>query len=938
MKTLEPRAPVKLRKYIPAVGPGLRKLLLVVLVLFAIMVVNSLYLAGVTAAEWYTGEGYQNYFYQYMFLLHLALGLVLILPVIIFGVLHLRNARGRPNRVAVRMGYALFTACLVLLGTGLLLTRLEGLIEIRSPGVRGAAYWAHVLSPLAIVWLFVLHRLAGPRIKWKAGLGLAGVAVVFAGAMVAFHSQDPRLWGAVGPKSGEKYFFPSLARTGTGNFIPARTLMMDQYCIRCHPDIHENWAHGAHRFSSFNNPAYLFSVRKTREAMLARDGNVQGSRFCAGCHDPVPFFSGAFDDPNFDDENHPTSQSGITCTVCHAISSLNNPRGDEGYTTRGNSDYTIEEPIHYPFAFSKNPFLQWVNEQLVKAKPGFHKKTFLKPLHRTAEFCGACHKVHLPEELNHYKFLRGQNHYDPYLLSGVSGHGASSFYYPKKAVHNCNKCHMPLEESGDFGARYFDDSGKLKVHDHLFPSANTGIAHLLEMPESVVDAHRQFLKDVLRADIFGLRKGGTIEGELLAPLRPEVPALEPGGVYLLETVIRTVKLGHLFTQGTADSNEVWMDVTVSSGGRVIGRSGGLGKDGEVDPWSHFVNAYVLDRKGNRIDRRNPEDIYTVLYSHQIPPGAGDVVHYRLQVPEDVAAPVEVEVKIRYRKFDTTYMKYVRGEEFVNDLPVVTIATDRLVFPVAGRAGGAGNPPSPVAAWERWNDYGIGLLRKGGGGSRKGELRQAEEAFREVERLGRPDGPLNLGRVYFKEGRLDDAVTALRRAAAFDPPAYPWTVAWFTGLVNRQNGNLDDAIENFKSIIETRFEEARRREFDFSLDYRVLNQLALTLFDRSRLERGEKRIETRNLFLQEAARWFEKTLEIDRENVTAHYGLAQVYRQLGNEEKARRHEELHDKYRPDDNSGDAVRLQRARNRAADHAAESIVIFDLQKPENYELSRE
>ena len=49
-------------------------------------------------------------------------------------------------------------------------------------------------------------------------------------------------------------------------------------------------------------------------------------------------------------------------------------------------------------------------------------RTFLKPLHRSAEFCGTCHKVHLPAELNGYKWLRGQNHYDSFLLSGVSGH------------------------------------------------------------------------------------------------------------------------------------------------------------------------------------------------------------------------------------------------------------------------------------------------------------------------------------------------------------------------------------------------------------------------------------------------------------------------------------------------------------------------------------
>ena len=56
----------------------------------------------------------------------------------------------------------------------------------------------------------------------------------------------------------------------------------------------------AHHFSSFNNKPYLFSVRETRQVSLKRDGSVKASRWCAGCHDVVPFFSGAFDDPNFD--------------------------------------------------------------------------------------------------------------------------------------------------------------------------------------------------------------------------------------------------------------------------------------------------------------------------------------------------------------------------------------------------------------------------------------------------------------------------------------------------------------------------------------------------------------------------------------------------------------------------------------------------------------
>ena len=96
------------------------------------------------------------------------------------------------------------------------------------------------------------------------------------------------------------------------------------------------------------------------------DGNTQAARWCAGCHDPVPFFSGEFDDPNYDDVNTKSSQAGITCTVCHSISNVN--------STRGNADYTIEEPQHYPFATSKNPLLLWLNITLVKAKPERHEE------------------------------------------------------------------------------------------------------------------------------------------------------------------------------------------------------------------------------------------------------------------------------------------------------------------------------------------------------------------------------------------------------------------------------------------------------------------------------------------------------------------------------------------------------------------------------------
>ena len=927
-------APSSKKKYVRAVGPRLRKLLYVVFALVALLLANSSYLALVTFLEWARSETYQDYFYQYMFLAHLAMGLLLVLPLIVFGVIHLWNTKNRRNRRAVRIGYALFSVSILVLATGILLLRVSG-FDLKQPIARNTVYWLHVACPLAAVWLYWLHRLAGPRIKWNIGFRFAAVAATAIALMVAFQLQDPRKWNAVGPDTGARYFQPSLARTSTGNFIPAKTMMNDAYCKECHEDIHAGWANSVHRFSSFNNPPYLASVSETRQVSLERDGSVQASRWCAGCHDPVPFFSGAFDDPEFDMLGHATAAAGITCTVCHAITNVN--------SVKGNADYTIEEPLHYPFAFSDNEMLRWINRQLVKAKPSFHKKTFLKPFHKSAEFCSTCHKVHLPFALNHYKdFLRGQNHYDSYLLSGVSGHGARSFYYPPKAQHNCNECHMPSVASDDFGASIDKESGELRVHDHMFPSANTGLAWIHDK-DDVIAAHREYLQDIVRVDLFGVRVDGEIDGKLVAPLRPTVPELEPGKRYLLDTVIRTLKLGHHFTQGTVDSNEVWLDVKVTSGERLIGRSGKINpkQENEVDPWAHFVNVFMLDKEGNRIDRRNAEDIFTPLYNHQIPPGAASTVHYELVVPHDVVEPIEVEVKLQYRKFDATYMKFVAkqnesigqairghvpGKSYHNELPIITMATDRVVFPIAHSSHDEiENQDSSIPTWQRWNDYGIGLLLKG-----KAELRQAEEAFQKVESFSRYDGPLNLARVYNTEGRLDEAVQALERAQSYaDDKDFPrWTWGWLSGAINAQQGRLVEAAQNLRSVLEDNTIEMQERGFDFSLDIEVVNLLGRTLFDLANVRTRQGRNEEARDYLSQAIARFKATLKIDPENVSAHHNLQQLYEKVGDVDQSAIHREAHLRYKIDDNAqGRAIRIAREKYPAANHAAEAIVIYPL-----------
>ncbi len=880
--------------YIPAIGPWLRVLLWVVFAGFALMGATGVYLSAVRVLNVSLApNNYTTPFALWVFFGHIVFGVAGTLPFVAFGAFHWWTARHRKNRLAIKLGILLFAVGLLVAVTGFALIQLDGLPQLpEGTAQRWVVYGLHIVLPVAAVFAYIWHRRAGPPIKWRLAWGWAGGVGVITAVMLVMHAQDPQKWGREGPKEGAEYFEPSMSRTADGKFIDADVLMMDAYCAKCHQDVANDHFHSAHKFSSFNNKAYLFSVRETRKVGLEKDGNVKASRWCAGCHDPVPFLGGAFDDPKFDDVNHKTAHAGITCTACHAITHVNG--------TFGNGAYTMEEPAHYPFATSTDPTLQWMNQQLVKAKPDFHKQTFLKPLHKSAEFCATCHKVSLPVELNHYKeFLRGQNHYDSFLLSGVSGHGVRSFYYPPTAKENCAACHMPLKASTDFGAKDFDKSGTAKVHNHRFAGANTGLFTLLKNDpkysqyaagfDETIKLHEGYLKGApdgtdkkVRIDLFGLK--ANAKDAPVSKLRPELPTLQPGKSYLVEVVVRTLAIGHHFSQGTVDSNEIWVDFKATSGGKEIARNGGMtGPDsGEVDRWSHFINVHMLDRNGSRINRRNPQDIFTPLYDKQIPPGGAAVLHYRLDIPADVKGPVELSAKLRYRKFDDEYMKLVHEGKPYPTLPIIDVCSDAVTLPVAGGPA-VSEQTSPIKpAWQRWNDYGIGNLLEGGG--KRGNFKQSEDAFRQLLTLGEkdavPHGHLNLARTFIEEGRLDEAAKELEASGKCEVPAAWWSRLWFTAQVNAQNaGRTEDllaVIADLEKLLDPKGQPADRG-FDFTKDYVAWNMLANLQF-KVRKAHPEGSAERRTATVK-AIQSAERVIALDAEDVTAHDLLALAYGEL-----------------------------------------------------------
>ena len=230
---------------------------------------------------------------------------------------------------------------------------------------------------------------------------------------------------------------------------------------------------------------------------------------------------------------------------------------------------------------------------------------------------------------------------------------------------------------------------------------------------------------------------------------------------------------------------------------------------------------MLDRDGNRIERRNPEDIFVPLYNHQIPPGAADLTHYRLVVPEDASGELVIRGRVRYRKFDLTIMQHAfgasEGERLTKALPILDLAETTVTIPI-GREAGEATTTLKAPDWQRWNDYGIGLVRAGsGGGVAKGQLAQAIEVFAEVEKLGLADGSLNQGRAMLIEGRVDDASQAFARAAENPELKWPWALDWYAAAAAREKGDMQESVRRLERIIEARYPTAVERGYDFSRD-------------------------------------------------------------------------------------------------------------------------
>jgi tetratricopeptide (TPR) repeat protein len=154
------------------------------------------------------------------------------------------------------------------------------------------------------------------------------------------------------------------------------------------------------------------------------------------------------------------------------------------------------------------------------------------------------------------------------------------------------------------------------------------------------------------------------------------------------------------------------------------------------------------------------------------------------------------------------------------------------------------------------------------------------------------------------------------------PGY-FKTAWLRAELNRQNGRLAEAIDDYRAVLSTVIPE---RKFDFGKDREIRRQLADTIFRKAQLE--EDGSPEQQVLVREAITEMQEVLKIDPEDRQAHYLLDKFYRQLGDTAQADRHLAAYEIYQIDNNARDyTVQKFRLKHPWFDHTSQAVVIYDL-----------
>ncbi len=627
---------------------------------------------------------------EWTVLLHTLAGFLSLLPVGAYLWRHWRDYQPDALTPSKVLGYLALGAVVAAEGTGLWVTYLGLFSDRVSPLSRTL----HLIPSVTLGVLLFAHlwplrkRMAAPteevatfaaarRGYWSVLLGVPAVALLLAFPATLLYD-GPKMTGRFPkdyrmPFGQDRPFAPSLARTDSNGPLAAEALAGSATCgdAGCHSAIYAEWSVSAHRWSALD-PAF----QRVQEEMGKQNG-PESTRYCGGCHDPISLFSGAkvvFKEKLTEDLGF---TEGVSCLTCHAVTKTD---------VQGNANYVVKPPKRYLFETAKSPALKLASYFLIRTYPLHHVASLEKRLFKTPEYCAACHKQFVDQEVNNFGWVQLQNQYDNWRKS--------KWNHPKDARRTveCRECHMPLlgghePASGDT-ADYNRTATDGKHRSHRFLGANQYMPALLKLKggEEQVELVKKWLKGEVQipeiADKWAT--GQAVSLDLDAPA-----SVRRGETVKLRAIITSNKVGHDYPTGPLDLIQSWVEVEARNGkGEVVFSSGKPDEKKLIPPGTFLFKAEPVDRFGNLIDRHNLWEMVGVRYRRAIFPGYSDAAEYTFACPgasgktapvRDLtlpavssAGPMTVVAKLQYRKLDQFLVDFLFPGKGLS-APVTTLA-------------------------------------------------------------------------------------------------------------------------------------------------------------------------------------------------------------------------------------------------------------------------
>jgi hypothetical protein len=647
---------------------------------------------------------------QILVFVHTLLGLLFFLPVSWYLVQHWLTYRGHLMTHIKLLGYIGVAVVVLCNVSGLVLT-------YQALFGRAISYaWdaVHVITTFAILAFVAPHIVLVVLRDVKAAasgvatavdaarahgrtVALATLAAALSFGLLAFAYQPPRLTEelpadysyAYGP---DRPFAPSLAITETGKAYDERLLSGSEGCgtAGCHEEIYQEWQASAHRWSAMD------AAFQTIQLNMASQNGPESTRYCGGCHDPISLFAGTKN--LYTDPEKLTAltgyHEGVSCLSCHAVREVD---------VQGNANYMMGRPTRYmlelEYDSSQAPAGRLARDFLIRAYPREHVDSLGKTLFKAPEYCAACHKQFVDQEINRVGWVQLQNQYDNWRKSRWNHPDE-----PEKTIE-CRECHMPLVTSTDPASgderdynRNPDDG---KHRSHRFLGANQMMPALLKVPGWEEQVHRvnQWMRGEIEipeiADKW--QSGPAVAIELVTP-----ESVNPGETLPIQVVITSNKVGHDFPTGPLDIIQSWVElVVVNEAGEVVYSSGVVGEDGFIQPGSFIFKAEPVDQFGNLIDRHNLWEMVGVRHRRALFPGFSDTAAFELVCPDmrlvkkdfpegsfDVPSPetagrLHVRARLLYRKVDQYLLNFIYGSDSGLSSPITEMATASRDVDVTG---------------------------------------------------------------------------------------------------------------------------------------------------------------------------------------------------------------------------------------------------------------